>query len=126
MKTICYLLLASVLLFISCKKTEMSDHGSYTLEMISGNNQMHEIDKDLPAEIIVRVIDKNNSPIQNVKVKFDVHSGGGTTNLNSAITSINGTATITWKLGAKVGEQKLRASVDQNNINANPLEIVAF
>lgn len=82
------------------------------LEIVSGNNQVGEEGKYLSNPIRIKVSDANGFGMSNVSVVFTVISGGGSTADESTITSSDGNATTTWKLGNKsIGAQKLKVTV---------------
>lgn len=87
----------------------------------SGNGQTAAAGAPLPAPIVVQVSDAFNNPKAGVTVEFGVVTGGGTVSVPSALTNLQGRATVSWTLGPTVGAQSMTAVI----IGVAPLIITA-
>jgi hypothetical protein len=86
-------------------------HGLY-LRYVSGDGQTGAHDADLPAPLIVELLDAATKPVQNQTVQFQVTVGDGKVNgaqTTTTTTDGNGRAQVTWTLGPP-GEQRATAS----------------
>ncbi|MEJ2627199.1 MAG: hypothetical protein P8078_01375 [bacterium] len=88
------------------------DIDSATLYIISGNNQNGFVGEQLEEPIVVQVVDQNNKPRANIKIRFTVVAGEGcfTSNLPTITsqygmaqarrkTDQSGMAQVFWKIG---------------------------
>ncbi len=80
-----------------------------TIEIESGDGQIVAIGNDLTNPIVVIVKDQKGVAFKGAEVTFTASDGGSVTP-TQATTDTDGKATVTWKLGKKVGEQKLTVS----------------
>jgi hypothetical protein len=79
----------------------------------AGNSQSAAAGSAVATAPSVIVRDANNNPVANVGVTFAVVSGGGTITGATAVTDVNGIATVgSWTLGAAAGANTLTATVD--------------
>ena len=83
---------------------------TYSLSIISGNNQTGAIATTLPAPLIVSLIDSTSKPVANQTVVFRVTGNNGTVTAGgqtaSALpikTGANGQAQVAWNLGQRSG-----------------------
>lgn len=60
---------------------------------------------------VVRVADKYGNPVPDVPVAWQVTAGEGTLNQPITQTGPDGTATVEWTLGNRIGVQKLTAAI---------------
>jgi hypothetical protein len=67
--------------------------------IVSGNEQPALVGQELPAPLVVKVVDANNRPVQGHAVNFKVVSGGGSVFAGTAITNAAGEARERWTLG---------------------------
>jgi hypothetical protein len=69
-----------------------------------GQDQSFTVGKELPAPLLVRVVDEDGQPIARQIVNFKVTSGGGSVFAGAALTSQNGIAQERWTLGTSTAE----------------------
>jgi hypothetical protein len=88
---------------------------SLSLAIVGGADQTGPVGTELPAAIVVRVVDtKTQAPASGQLVNFVVVEGGGSVFAGSAQTNAQGEARERWTLGTKLGAQALEArAVDQ-------------
>ena len=77
--------------------------------VVSGQNQRAQVGTELPAPLVVRVLDQNGNPVAGQIVNFVVTSGGGDAYAGRALTNSAGTAQEWWTLGTEVGQQTMEA-----------------
>src|SRR5215210_1404003 len=80
------------------------------LVMVSGNNQVGQINQTLPAPLIVQVTDADGAPAAGVSVGWSVE-GGGTVDKTTVLTGSDGNAAVHRVLGSTAGEVTATASV---------------
>ena len=80
-----------------------------SLSVVSGENQSGTVGSELPAPVVVRVLDSAGAPIAGQIVNFRVTSGGGTVFGGAAITNADGKAQERWTVGTTAGGQTLEA-----------------
>lgn len=80
------------------------------LEVVSGNNQATGATGELPAPIVVRLVDLTGTPTAGVTVTFEPTTGGGTVVPAVVSTGSDGTARTLWTLGSVIGPTTLRVS----------------
>ena len=93
------------------------------VQIIAGNNQAGQSGQSLANPLKVKVTDNLNNPVKNVKVYFNVVSGGGSVSSAIVTTDANGFAQTSWTLG-NAGNQTLNASVkkaDGSHVFYSPL-----
>lgn len=93
------------------------------LSVVSGGGQSAQTYTAL-APIVVRLKDAFGNGIQGVTLTFAVVSGGGSLGATTAVTDINGQATVAWTLGGVTGTQGISvaaAGVPTLNITATAL-----
>ncbi len=72
------------------------------LSIVSGNLQMGVPGEQLPDPINVLVEDENHVPVSGVEVRFDIISGGGSLDRQSAATDASGSVGVRWTLGTRI------------------------
>ena len=101
--------------FIALVATSCKDDDDFepqvceTIEIESGNNQVGVADSALPEPLRVRVTNGAGVPLSNVKVKWEVLTGGGSVSPAKSVTDEEGIAETIWTLGADSGS--VRASI---------------
>ncbi len=85
------------------------------LQVVSGDVQQGEVDLELAAPLVVRVVDAGGAPIAGQLVNFRVVAGSGSAFAGSSLTNQDGVARERWRLGTATGAQRLEArAVDAN------------
>ncbi|MGI8497446.1 MAG: Ig-like domain-containing protein [Gemmatimonadaceae bacterium] len=83
------------------------------LDIVSGDDQTATVGAELPAALVVKVLDANGRPIPNQVVNFVVTLGGGHVFAGAASTTTAGIAQERWTLGTVAGPQTIEVrSVD--------------
>jgi alpha-tubulin suppressor-like RCC1 family protein len=83
---------------------------TYSLEVVSGQNQRDTVGAALPLVVRVMQVPANRGASGEV-VLFTVAASDGSLSADSAVTDVNGQASITWTLGAGDGSAHVRASL---------------
>ena len=85
-------------------------------QVVSGADQVASVLQQLPAPVVVRVVDRLGNAIAGRTVTFAVVSGGGSVGTPTATSSATGLATSTWTLGPSTTVvQRLSVSVEGAN-----------
>ncbi|WP_223548187.1 serine hydrolase [Aestuariivivens sp. NBU2969] len=92
--------LAFVLLFGCNRNIEFEESFNFTIELISGDDQIGLQNTTLLEDIIVRVVNDTGKAISGVTLNVSIVSGGGKVNNASIITTDEGFAKISWELGS--------------------------
>src|SRR5688572_20506095 len=75
------------------------------LDVVSGDLQPQATaGAELPAPLVVRVVDDRGRPVSDQLVNFVVTAGGGTVFAGSALTDRDGVASERWTLGTVAGD----------------------
>jgi hypothetical protein len=88
------------------------------IEYIAGNGQSASAGRTLPIDLKVRVLDAGDRPVKSHSVQFSVTEGGGL--INGAenkiiLTDSQGFASVSWKIGESVGQNKVIAAAQELN-----------
>ena len=92
--------------------------------LVSGAGQSGTIGQPLGAPVVVKVLDAGGNTVSGATLTWTTAATNGTGSYSSPISSVsdaNGQATTTWILGAKVGQQTIKAriaGVDSVSVNA--------
>jgi uncharacterized protein YjdB len=81
-----------------------------TLEIVGGTDQEAAAGSPLGQQLVVRVRDQNDRPLDRVPVTWEVVSGGGSVGAAAAATDADGHARTSLTLGTAAGENRVRAS----------------
>ena len=96
-----------------------------TLEVFDGNGQTAPAGQAVPAAPAVRVMDAQDQPVADVRVRFQVAAGSGTVTDESQETDADGIARVgSWRLGS-AGVNTLTATVEGADAVNEPLEFLA-
>jgi hypothetical protein len=95
-----------------------------TVEAISARNFIGGSGQALVDSVVVRVLDRDDAPLEGASVTFTVVDGGGTTSSASVATDVSGVAATEWRLGS-AGPQSLRAAVKGSGVPAILFQAVA-
>jgi hypothetical protein len=106
---------AALLLLVSCGGGDLTLPGGTTppsdLLLVSGNEQSAKPGDDLPAPLVVRVVDAQGNPVANAAVSWETGTGGGSVSPAAAQTDAEGLASATLTLGASEGVYTVSAAV---------------
>ena len=95
------------------------------IQVVSGDVQTGVVGTELPAALVVRVVDASGAPVSGQVVNFTVLEGGGTTFAGTAVTGASGQAQERWTLGSTAGAQRLEArAVD--GVTGAPIVFATF
>ena len=97
-----------------------------SMEYVAGNNQTSVAGHTLPQPLQVRVLDAGDHPVKNHPVLFSVTEGGGLVNgaeSKSVLTNSQGLASVSWKIGESVGQNKVMATAQ--DLNEPPIVFTA-
>jgi VCBS repeat-containing protein len=81
------------------------------LAVVSGDNQTGQVGHQLPAELVVRLIDGDGNGVPNTAVAWVVATGGGSVTPTNSNTDSDGRASARWTLGGSPGPNRLDAVV---------------
>jgi len=81
------------------------------LVLVSGNEQSAEAGDDLPAPLVVRLVDAQGNPVPAAAVSWVVGSGGGSVSPATTPTDSDGLASATLTLGEAAGVNTVSAVV---------------
>jgi Big-like domain-containing protein len=82
-----------------------------TVAIVSGNGQEAPAGSQLPAPLVVRVLDQDGNPIVDRPVSWVVGAGGGSADPQTSNTNSEGVASTRWTLGSAPGSNTLNAVV---------------
>lgn len=77
------------------------------LEVVSGDSQSDTVGHELPAPLVVRVVDADSNPVSGQIVNFRVISGGGSVFAGVALTDSAGEARERWTLGTVAADTQI-------------------
>jgi hypothetical protein len=80
-----------------------------SLQIVSGDVQVSAVGTELPAALVVKVLDAAGAPVAGQAINFRVVAGGGTTFAGVGTTNANGMAQERWTVGTTAGPQRLEA-----------------
>src|SRR5271169_2851104 len=109
---------SSVLLTAVCAAALAACHKSVPLVFLlaasmsptqGSDGQTGTVGQQLPASVVVRVLDQNGSPIGNVVVVWTIIAGGGSLDTGLSTTDAQGDALVHWTLGTVPGVDSLEA-----------------
>jgi len=83
-----------------------------TLRALSPASQPGGRKETLEEPLVVIALDRFGNPVEGAEVKWKVTAGGGEVSAEKDRTSVDGTSSVTWRLGKGRGVQKVAASVD--------------
>jgi adhesin/invasin len=98
----------------SCGDVTLPDEGeAANLEIVDGDEQVGPAGAPLANQVVVRVTDTQDRPVQNQDVAFVIESGGGSVAPGTVTTNSTGHAAADWTLGPGAGDQRLRARTER-------------
>jgi hypothetical protein len=89
------------------------------INLVSGGNQSAPINTRLTNPVVVKAVAQDGVPVPGTPLNFS--AGGGSVSPSTAVTDANGLASVTWTLGAAIGQQSLNVSspnVSGTTVNA--------
>jgi hypothetical protein len=97
---------AALVLLLSCGGGDLTLPGETSppsdLLLVSGDDQAAKPGDDLPAPLVVKVVDAQGNPVANSAVSWTIGAGGGSVSPVAAQTDSGGLAAATLTLGASV------------------------
>jgi hypothetical protein len=80
------------------------------LAVVQGNHQVAQAGSELPAQVVIRLVDIDGAPVPDFPVGFVVLHGGGTVTPSASPTDEFGEVKVKWTLGPNLADQVLVAS----------------
>ena len=77
------------------------------LQVVSGDQQQGIVGQELPAPLVVKVVDARGHPVRGQIVNFHVTAGGGSVYAGDGLTNSSGIAQDYWTLGPESGPNVL-------------------
>lgn len=114
------LILATALLIAGsgCRNNDVVAGAPAAISIVAGANQQAPVGSSVTTAPAVRVQDDGGSAVSGARVRFTIASGGGTVIGDSAVTDVNGRATVgEWILGTTPGANTLRATVSGTSVS---------
>jgi hypothetical protein len=106
---------AALVLLLSCGGGDLTLPGETSppsdLLLVSGDDQAAKPGDDLPAPLVVKVVDAQGNPVANSAVSWTIGAGGGSVSPVAAQTDSGGLAAATLTLGADEGTNTVSAAV---------------
>jgi hypothetical protein len=110
-----YLVTSVLLLLLSCGGGDLTLPGGSSpptdLVLVSGDDQSARPGDDLPAPLVVKVVDAQGNPVADAAVSWEVGTGGGSISPETAQTDSTGLASARLTLGADEGVNTASAAV---------------
>jgi hypothetical protein len=94
-----------------------------TMRAISPLAQPGRWDEHL--DLVVIVVDRFGNPVPNVVVEWKVESGKGEVSQSETGTGADGTASVVWTLGRRLGVQVVSARVKEGDVSGSPIIFTA-
>jgi hypothetical protein len=83
-----------------------------TVRAISPTIQPGHRDEALPEPLAVLVVDRFGNPVAGAEVRWDASSGNGELSAETTLTGADGTTSVIWTLGNRIGVQRATAKVE--------------
>ncbi len=87
-----------------------------TLRAESPLSQPGRRGQTLPDPLVVRVVDRFGNPVADAEVTWDVATGQGEVSEPETLTGSDGTASVFWTLGNRIGLQKVIAELEDFDV----------
>jgi hypothetical protein len=81
------------------------------VSIVSGDGQTGPVSTELPADLVVQVLDASSNPVAGVAVAWVVGAGGGAVTPTTSVTDAGGRASAAWTLGSSPGSNTVSAVV---------------
>ncbi|MDE0245320.1 MAG: putative Ig domain-containing protein [Gammaproteobacteria bacterium] len=99
---------------LSAEASVTVEQAASGIEIVSGAGQEAEFDSMLPQAIVIRVLDEGGTAVGDITVNFEVETGQGAADPESAQTDGEGTASTNWTLGDAIGTQILTVTAGED------------
>ncbi|CAN5769173.1 hypothetical protein BH24GEM1_BH24GEM1_17760 [soil metagenome] len=88
--------------------------------VVEGDGQSGAVGTELPAPLVIRVLDAQDRPVPGVRVAFELgaRAEGGSTDPDTALTGRDGLAAARWVLGGTSGRQEVSATIVGADLSA--------
>ena len=96
------------------------------LEIVSGEDQEGEVGEQLPAPLVVRVLDADDRPIRGVLVNFRVTEGGGSVFAGAGLTDADGVVQERWTLGTVASARQTVEARAVDSRTGDPIVFATF
>lgn len=83
-----------------------------TVRATSPTIQPGQRGEPLPNPLVVVTVDRFGNPVAGAEVRWDASSGNGSLSAETALTGSDGTSSVIWTLGNRVGVQRATAKVE--------------
>jgi Leishmanolysin len=115
---LCLLITAVTIAGTSCRSNNDTSGLPAAISVVAGANQQAAVGTPVTIAPSVRVQDGGGSAVSGATVRFTIASGGGTVIGDSAVTDVNGRATVgEWIMGTAPGANTLRAAVSGTSVS---------
>jgi hypothetical protein len=94
-----------------------------TLRALGSTNQAGRREQPLPDPIAVIAVDRFGNPVGGATIEWKTDHDDGSLSAETTQTATNGTSSVTWTLGERVGVQ--RATAKLNGANGSPVSFTA-
>jgi hypothetical protein len=94
-----------------------------TLRALGSTNQAGRREQPLPNPIAVIAVDRFGNPVGGATIEWKTDHGDGSLSDQTTQTATNGTSSVTWTLGERVGVQRAEAKLD--GANGSPVSFTA-
>lgn len=96
-----------------------------TLRALSTLAQPGQFGQPLPDPLVVLVVDQFGNPVPGVEIEWKVEEGKGEVSQSETATGADGTASVTWTLGRRLGVQSVTARVKESDVFGSPVTFTA-
>jgi hypothetical protein len=94
-----------------------------TLRAVGDLIQSGSRGEPLEKPLVVATVDRFGNPVAGVEVKWDVSNGDGEVSAETTVTGADGTTSVIWTLGSRVGVERCTAKVE--HAEGSPVTFVA-
>jgi hypothetical protein len=104
------LLLLAALALGGCHDDDSYDPTVPTdMELLSGSGQVADAGTEVLEPLSVVVLNLEGDPVEGIEVEWFIMTGGGSVSDATTVTDADGIASVTFRLGSQVGEQRVQA-----------------
>ena len=119
-------LFAAVLLAECGEPTNSSGHRAALMQIVSGDAQEAVAGTELPAPLVVKVLDSAGAAVSGQVVNFRIVAGGGSVFAGASITNSAGLAQERWTLGTSTADSQRVEARAVDNVTGAPLTFAVF